>query len=107
MRLGLIDAVEHLFRGIAGQPGNVGQTALRIGQFTHGGSQLIGVSQFLEGIVQLAREMPDLVVDVLVVARRGRRILRVAVVHGAYNPSFLMIRVTFSSNVALVNGLTI
>jgi hypothetical protein len=64
LRLGLLHTVEHFLGRFSCETGNVGEPALRIGQLAHGAAQLLGIAQLVERIVQLACQLPDLVVNV-------------------------------------------
>ena len=58
--LAFVDVVEHLFGGFAGQPCDVGEAALRVGQLLDRALEFVGVAQLLERVVQLARDRAQL-----------------------------------------------
>jgi len=51
---------EHLVGGLAGEAGDVGQAALRIGQLVDRALELVGVAELFERVVQLARDAAEL-----------------------------------------------
>jgi hypothetical protein len=115
--LGLVDRVQDLVGGLAGLLGDIGQAAARVGQAVGGLLQLGHDAELLHGVVQLARDVAELLEDL------GRR--RGAICGASWRrylpfscwvrsrpalrlpaPAFCMIFCTFSSSVALVNGFT-
>ena len=121
---GQVNPVKHFFGRLACEPGDVGQTALGIGHFARQALELVGQAQCLQGVVQLACERPNAVVDVRVHASSGvlggvlSGVLggvrvsfsgRVSSLHGPphFMPYLVKIRLILSSSVAFVKGLTI
>ena len=56
LRFGLLHTAEDFFSCLARQTGNVGQAVLRIRQFASTTTQLIGIPQLVQCIVQLASQ---------------------------------------------------
>jgi len=54
--LGTVHVVEHLLGRLTGEAGDVGEPALRVGQLVDRALEFVGVPQFLQGVVQLARD---------------------------------------------------
>ncbi len=103
--LGLVHPIQDFFSGLAGQFGDIGQTALGIRQLFRTATELFGHSQLTQRVVQLACQLADLVMDIGAFRLTGP-LGGVAGFHGHCSPVFLRMWISLSSSVALVNGLT-